>query len=185
MFLACKVEEVARRAVDVINVMHSCKLRRLQRPHVPLDVSSRAFDRWRSALVSTESIILKELGYDLYSIMTHPHNFILYYVKLLRGSQQLAQRAWSYLNDSMRLPLCVRFSPETIACAAIAMAAAEEGVTLPSSPPWHALLCPDADLAQLAGIAADIRQLYGMPKMTWLPSLRRDAAAGGGDDVAQ
>ncbi len=51
-------------------------------------------------------MLLQELGFDMYSIMFHPHNFLLYYIRLLGGSQGMAQRAWSYLNDSLRLDLC-------------------------------------------------------------------------------
>jgi cyclin L len=57
--------------------------------------------------------------------------FILYYIKVLegrrgqeaKGMRELAQRAWNYLNDSLRLDCCVRYKAELVACAAIFMAA--------------------------------------------------------------
>ena len=52
--------------------------------------------------------MLKELGFDLYSVMVHPHSFLLYFTRVLRCSEHIAQRAWGYLNDAMRLDLCVR-----------------------------------------------------------------------------
>ena len=77
----------------------------------------------REALLTMEKYILKELGFGFYNIMDHPHKFILYYIKTLGGDSTLAQRAWSYLNDSLRLDCCVRYRAELIACAAIFMAA--------------------------------------------------------------
>jgi len=74
-------------------------------------------------LLEIEKYILKELGFTFYNIMDHPHKFILYYVKILDGSTELAQRAWNYLNDSLRLDCCVRYRAEAIASAAIYMAA--------------------------------------------------------------
>ncbi len=108
--------------------------------------------------------------------MVHPHNFLLYYTKLLRGSVDVAQRAWGYLNDSLRLDLCTRYPAETLACAALAMAADDEGLVLPQSPPWTALLCPVAAPGDLDTIAAEIQWLYAIPRLSWLPSLRPDGA---------
>ena len=55
--------------------------------------------------------------------ITISQKFILYYVRCLEGSNALAQKAWSYLNDSMRTDLCVRFKAQVVASAAIFMAA--------------------------------------------------------------
>ena len=133
-----------------------------------MDPSSRVFDRWKASLVTAEAALLKELGFDLYSVMSHPHNFLLYYIRLLRGSTDVAQRAWGYLNDALRLDLCVRFGPEVIACAAIAMAAEDDAVGLPDSPPWHVLLCPGATAQQLRDIASEIRWLYAVPRSVFI-----------------
>lgn len=77
-----------------------------------------------------EKYILKELGFGFYNIMDHPHKFILYYIKTLGGDSALAQKAWNYLNDSLRLDCCVRYRAELIACAAIFMAARDLQVRL-------------------------------------------------------
>ena len=93
----------------------------------------------REVLLTMEKYILKELGFGFYNIMDHPHKFILYYIKTLGGESSLAQKAWNYLNDSLRLDCCVRYRAELIACAAIFMAARDLQVTEESL--HHAWLC--------------------------------------------
>lgn len=41
----------------------------------------------------------------------------------LECDESVAQRAWNILNDSLQLPLCVQFTANTIACAALYLAA--------------------------------------------------------------
>ncbi len=68
LYLASKMEETPRRAVDVINVFHRCKQRRRNEEDeelTSLDPSSRLFERWKSALLAVEGALLKELGFDL------------------------------------------------------------------------------------------------------------------------
>lgn len=44
-------------------------------------------------------------------------------LQVLQCEKDMAQKAWNYLNDSLRLDCCVRFKAELVACAAIYMAA--------------------------------------------------------------
>ena len=55
-------------------------------------------------------------------IPIHDSLLIHRFKQALEGSQELARNAWAYLNDSLRLDLCVRFRAESIACAAIYLA---------------------------------------------------------------
>ena len=79
--------------------------------------------------------------------MEHPHKFILYYIQCLEGGHELAQKAWNYLNDSLRLDFCVRYKAQVIACAAIYMAARFLRLKLPDNPPWWELF--DATKSEL------------------------------------
>lgn len=86
-------------------------------------VLMQGYNVMKGVLFDVERVILKELGFSFYNIMDHPHKFILYYIKILDDKGELAQRAWNYINDSLRLDCCVRYRAELVACAAIYMAA--------------------------------------------------------------
>ena len=74
------------------------------------------FEDWHKQALDSEAAVLRQLGFTLYWIPdSHPHKFILYFCQAL-GLAQLPflQRAWNYCNDSCRLDLCTRFTPEVI-----------------------------------------------------------------------
>jgi hypothetical protein len=111
-----------------------------------LELGGGRYSQWKKKLVETERHILKELGFGFYQVMQHPHKFLLYYIKYLSQQgmvadegklRQLAQHAWAYLNDSMRLDMCVRFESRHVACASIMIASRQPdvAVVLPS-PEW-------------------------------------------------
>lgn len=183
LFLGAKVEEVPRRMRDVLNVAYHCKLRRQGKPSRPIVLGGNLYARWKAELIRTERIILKELGFSMYAIMDHPHKGILYYAKALGGSSLLAQFAWSYLNDSLRLDLCVRYNAESIACAAIFLAARRIGMALPKETPWFEIF--NTRKADMLNIAEEILGLYERPRATWLPSLRPGARPGEDDDEGE
>ena len=57
---------------------------------------------------------------------THTHTqLIITYLQMLEMEQNtmLAQRSWDCMNDTLRTNVFVRFSPETIACSCIYLAA--------------------------------------------------------------
>ena len=84
--------------------------------------------------------------------------FILYYVRALGGGDALAQSAWSYLNDSLRLDLCCRHAAETIACAALLLAARDTRFALPAGVPWTQVF--SSSRAEVEAVAARIDSLY-------------------------
>jgi len=187
VFLATKLEECSTATTqmrDVVNVCHALRARRLGREPRPLVLGGALYMRWKEALILTERRILKELGFQVYAgvCRTHAHKFLLYFVRLLGGPAELAQAAWSHLNDSLHLDLCVRHPPEAIACAAIYLAARRTGFALPQHVPWSEVL--GAPLREVEGIAAAILELYdaGRANPQWLPSLREGHVEGEDDE---
>mgnify|MGYP003878124517 CR=1 FL=1 len=82
VFLAAKVEETPRRAVDTLNVFyHIFQQRRGLHPR-PLDLSSELYTQWQEQLQANEALLLKSIGFSMYNIMEHPHKFILYYTRV-------------------------------------------------------------------------------------------------------
>lgn len=118
---------------------------------------------WKNELITMEMYILKELGFSLYSIMDHPHKYLLYFVKVINGSNELAQTAWNYLNDSMRLNISLRYSAEKIACAAIYLAARKLQFPLPTDHSWLKIM--GGDLESTRVIADTILSLYSLEKV--------------------
>jgi len=137
-----------------------------------LDLGGRVYSQWKLEVVNMERLILRELGFCLYRGVTdHPHKYILYFVRLLDGSTELAQASWNYLNDSMRLDLCTRHEAKVLAATAIYMAARKIGHALPdhATCPWFSLM--DTNLDTMHGIANAILGLYQEPRRQWVEPL--------------
>ena len=138
-----------------------------------MELGGQQYTAWKNQLIMIERYILKELGFSLYNIMDHPHKYILYFVKVLNGTEELANAAWAYLNDSMRLDVSLRFEAQTIACAAIFLASRKIGFPLPEgdgskgssscSIGWWEVM--GADRATILVICNDILALYHMEKV--------------------
>jgi transcription initiation factor TFIIIB Brf1 subunit/transcription initiation factor TFIIB len=131
-----------------------------------MELGGQQYTLWKNELIMMERYILKELGFSLYNIMDHPHKYILYFVKVLNGSEALANTAWSYLNDSMRLDISLRFEAQAIACAAIYLAGHKLGVALPESEeagPWWRVF--GASTRDVQAISDAILTIYESPKV--------------------
>lgn len=51
----------------------------------------------RNELMATEKHVLKELGFNVH--VQHPHKLMLNYLQVLKQGDDMAQKAWNYLND--------------------------------------------------------------------------------------
>jgi hypothetical protein len=121
---------------------------------------------WKQEAIEIEREILSTLGFQVYEVIDHPHSYLLYIIKLIHGSTELAQVAWNYLNDSMRLSLTIRFNSVYIACSAIFLASRKLGFPLPEEEgmEWWSLLKIEKEY--LLEIANEIMSLYSFSHNT-------------------
>ena len=54
-----------------------------------LELGGERYSLWKNELITMERYILKELGFALYNISEHTHKYILYYVKVLGGENDM------------------------------------------------------------------------------------------------
>ncbi|CAF3693687.1 unnamed protein product [Rotaria socialis] len=134
--LAAKIEENARRVRDVVNVFHHIKQVRSGSIIQPLLIDQAYVDK-KKEVINAEQRLLRELGFCVY--VKHPHKMITMYLKVLEKEREkdLVQTSWNYMNDSLRTDIFLRFTPETIACACIDLAARTLQIPLPKNPPWY------------------------------------------------
>jgi len=121
IFLAAKMDEVPRKATDVINVFYRLnQIRKAETGPVTdwsaqvrtittlmttglircLKRQSQTFWDMKQSLFSTEKDILKDSGFRTF--VEHPHKFMLNYLRvlgLLQPYPELSQKAWNYIND--------------------------------------------------------------------------------------
>lgn len=81
----------------------------------------------------------------------------------MEGDRNLAQCAWNYLNDSLRLDLCLKFRSEVIACAAIFMAIQKINFPVEIQSEWWKIM--GATITEILDISERILELYEMPKV--------------------
>uniref|UniRef100_A0A0K0CVD6 CYCLIN domain-containing protein n=1 Tax=Angiostrongylus cantonensis TaxID=6313 RepID=A0A0K0CVD6_ANGCA len=177
LLLASKIEEEPRRTRDVYNVFYRLeqlhKLRdsgrvinddtaaRLKPP--PLDIS---YVNTKNNMIKAERRLLATLGFVVH--VKHPHKLICAYCFVLRAHHRtdLIQKAWTYMNDGLRTDMFVRYSPETIACACIFLAArtVQPQVPLPDKPRnWYELF--DASDTDVHAIALMLLNMYTNQKV--------------------
>lgn len=127
-----------------------------------LDPSSKLFAKMRLSVIEIEKIILKELGFELYRIIDHPHKLMHHYLKLLKANNEVARKAWNFLNDTYRLALCVHYPSSTLAASCIYLSLRSLSIPMPSKP-WWVLM--ETSLGQIHDICAEVLNLYSQPKI--------------------
>lgn len=136
--LASKIEEEPRRIRDVINVFRDIKQHSADEERTPM-ILDQTYTNQKNLVIKAERRVLKELGFCVH--VKHPHKLIVMYLQVLgfEKNQQFMQKAWNYMNDSLRTDVFLRHNPETIACACIDLTARIINIPLPSTPSWFGL----------------------------------------------
>ncbi|KFD70049.1 hypothetical protein M514_02204 [Trichuris suis] len=191
IYLASKIEETPRRIRDVINVFHHMKqMHRVDQSHkdhksniflllwqcddvclmrsclfspMPLD---HRYVTLKNEVIKAERRVLKELGFCVH--IKHPHKLIYVYLKALDALENTAllQKAWNYMNDSLRTDVFMRYSPETIACACVFLGARSLKIGLPMKPPWWQLF--DANDDNVLAICDMLLNMYSSKPVRWV-----------------
>eukprot|EP01035_Chromulina_nebulosa_P018866 gene18866-24651_t len=172
LLLSTKLEEKPLTLREILFVYNHIYQRRKRLKLKPLDIASYKYSEWKNNLILTERYILKQLGFRFYEILDHPHKYLLYFVRLVDGSAEMAQLAWNYLNDAMRCDIVVKYPAEAIACAGIYMASRQLGQLLPESPAdraWWRLMTDSIEV--VLSICDAILSLYTFPKIMWIEPL--------------
>ncbi|KAI9292469.1 cyclin-L1 [Neoconidiobolus thromboides FSU 785] len=91
----------------------------------------------KDCLLEGEMVLLRELGFNVR--VQQPYVLMINYMQLLalHDNIDLVQKAWNYLNDSLKTIVYVSYDPSTIACAAIELACRESDIALPGNPLWY------------------------------------------------
>ena len=93
LFLATKVEESFRKLRDLVSVFfHLIKQKDNVKPVPVLDITSEIYLNLKNSVILMERHILKELGFQVYSLNEHPHKLLKSFVILLKGSPSLVQK---------------------------------------------------------------------------------------------
>ncbi|TPX63989.1 hypothetical protein SpCBS45565_g06186 [Spizellomyces sp. 'palustris'] len=178
VFLASKVEETPRKVKDIVNVFSwLIDVNRGITPrvesyagldgHLTIVLFVQQFNELKDGIIAGELHILCKLGFNVQ--VQQPHGFMMNYLQGMNvvDNEDLAQRAWNYMNDGLRTSIYVCYQPSTIACAVIYLAARVCKVKLPTNPPWWEVF--DADLEDLENVSGHILNLYRKPVRKGLP----------------
>eukprot|EP00397_Hematodinium_sp_SG-2012_P062218 GEMP01083644.1.p1 GENE.GEMP01083644.1~~GEMP01083644.1.p1 ORF type:complete len:284 (+),score=63.94 GEMP01083644.1:149-1000(+) len=152
LFLGSKLDEHQRKFADLMQAVFT----------------SLRNDGWRfqnteevtKDIVHLERRMLQELGFFVGELLEHPHRFVLQYVHTLGGSQEIAQRAWAFLNDSFRTTVPCCYQPHEIATASVWWAARKCDIRLPLN--WWLNL--ETDIEDIHAIAKIVGRLYKMDR---------------------
>ena len=114
LFLAGKAEETPKKCKDIVRVVRS----------LTNDRQYATFGQDpREEVMTLERVLLKTIKFDLQ--VDHPYKNIMNYALSLgepEKLQKVVQMSWTFVNDSLRTTLCLRWEPEVIAIAVMHLA---------------------------------------------------------------
>lgn len=112
-------------------------------------------------VMESERIVLKELGFELYRLTEHPHNFLLDYLKRLKISKEVAKKAWNYANDSYRGTINIHYPQHVVAVSCLYLAVWTSNAPMPKNI-WWAIF--DTSIKHIMEVCSDLLYLYELPK---------------------
>ncbi|RXG56456.1 Cyclin-L2 [Armadillidium vulgare] len=159
--LAWKMEVGQMEIRNVINVFNHMKQFRNGEVFDPV-ILDRNYVALKNQVIRAETRLLKELGFCCHVKL--PHKISIMYLRFLLAddNKKFVQSTWNFMNDSCRTDVCVRYSPETIACSCIWLAGRQLKIPLPENPPWYHVF--GVNLSDIEKIAASIMKLYTRKK---------------------
>jgi len=149
LFLASKVEETPKKLKDVVMETYKTQHNQEKAP----EPETKEFFELKEKILVCERILLQALGFDL--SVEHAYRPLLAYVKSIKGTRDLAQIAWNFINDSFRTTICLQYAPRHLAAAAAHMSARylethnKRAIVLPdhqSGGKWYASFQTDMEI---------------------------------------
>ncbi|KAI8361926.1 cyclin-like protein [Mortierella sp. GBAus27b] len=133
LFVSSKVEDTIKKLKDIMMASYSYR-----HPDTPdWDPESKEGEEQRKRVLSYEKMVLESICFDFRII--HPYKYVIKFVKLMQGSQRLAQQAWDIARNSYKIGVCLEYPPHTIAAGSIYLASKLTGDPFPDlirGEPW-------------------------------------------------
>lgn len=118
LFLAGKIEESPRKLKDIIMSFFSVRFKRN-----PEELECK---EWHDKVIIAERILLHTLGFEL--LLHHPYGHCISVIREFKRHipedrmKDVRQFAYNFINDSFRSTLCLQYSHQEIAVAAVFLA---------------------------------------------------------------
>jgi len=125
-----------------------------------LDICSEEYKVIKNNICFYEIQILKELGFSIYSLCDHPHKYLTHFIKHLKGTKELLQKSWNYLNDAYKTDIPIHYPPHVIACSAIFLAARCFKLPLPQAPWWEIYDTKIEEIQNICSSLLSLNHLY-------------------------
>ncbi|KAI9310571.1 cyclin-like protein [Dichotomocladium elegans] len=116
LYFACKVEESFRNINDVVG----STMLNILGPNNHSEDHAKLFHSLREGILQYEMILVETLCFDI--ALNHPYTPLIDMLAQTEADESVAHSALAFLNDSMRLPLCLLYDPKLIAAACICLA---------------------------------------------------------------
>ena len=160
VFIGSKMEENPININDIINTfIYLYNLHQDDDTHIKVDYTENVdMKSIRNNLYTLELIIIKELGYYLSPYQSHPHRYLLHFIKKIKNDVDLFKKAWSYLNDMFLTSVICCFSNSVLVCAAIFLASRTMFISTPEHLQWWTLF--DVTFEQIEDVAAEVLKLH-------------------------